>query len=95
MNEVESAELGKILYEVPKIIRDELQTEQVYGVCFTEKVRHLHFHLVPRGVGEKKQGTDLLNLIEEVRTHAKRALRTKDVLGLVNTMKQRLGEGIA
>ena len=79
MNSIEANELGKILNTLPKLQKKVCNAAQIYIVCFTELVSHLHIHLIPRHVNETKKGTELFNLIEQVRKDASKAININEI----------------
>ncbi len=62
LNREEAQELGEILERLPKIQQELLRAKKIYVCCFTEWVRHLHFHLIPQPSEEKYRGPKAFDL---------------------------------
>jgi len=90
MNSDESKELGEILNIVPKLQKDICEAGQIYVLCFTELVSHLHIHLIPRNINETRKGPELFNLIEEVRKDNSKAISVQESIEFVKQLKQKL-----
>ncbi|MDH5654923.1 MAG: HIT domain-containing protein [Spirochaetia bacterium] len=48
LSDEELAELYQIEKKITGILEMDFSAERVYRVCFSEQVRHIHFHLIPR-----------------------------------------------
>lgn len=90
MNGDEAKELGEILNTVPKLQKELCIAGQIYVMCFTELVSHLHIHLIPRHVDETKKGSELFGLIDEVRKDHSKAINVQESIELVKQLKQKL-----
>lgn len=86
----ESLELGEILNTVPKILKELTDCELVYILCLTEKVRHLHFQLIPRYKDQPKKGLELLELWDEVNKGKVEPVNINEVIKLTKELKKRL-----
>ena len=87
MNEDEAKELGEILNVVPKFLKEICQASQIYIVCFTELVAHLHIHLIPRHINETRKGPELFSLIDEVRKDTSKAVSVKKAIDIVKQLR--------
>lgn len=74
MNDDEAKELGEILNVVPKLQKEICNAGQVYIICFTELVAHLHFHLIPRHINETRKGPELFSLVDVVKKDKTKAI---------------------
>ena len=92
MNSEESKELGEILNIVPKIQKEICNAGQIYIICFTELVSHLHIHLIPRHINETRKGTELFNLIDEVRKDNTKSIDKEEAIKIANKLKKLLNE---
>lgn len=90
MNGDEAKELGEILNIVPKSQKEICNSSQVYVVCFTELISHLHIHLIPRHINETKKGPELFGLIDEVRQDSSKAISVQESIKFVKQLKQTL-----
>jgi len=90
MDSYEATELGEILNTVPKLQKELCNASQIYVVCFTELVSHLHIHLIPRHINETKRGPELFGLIDEVRKDSSKAINVQEAIELVKNLKQKL-----
>jgi len=86
----ESQELSEILFNLPKIQKQIFDTEQIYICCFTELVNHLHFHLIPRGKNEIRKGTQILDLMSDVKKNKTLAIDPNLILDSIQELKKRL-----
>ena len=48
LNDIELAELVSLEKKLTLLLEKNFHAERVYRVCFSEIVRHIHFHLIPR-----------------------------------------------
>lgn len=90
MNSDEAKELGEILNTIPKLQKELCNAGQIYVMCFTELVSHLHIHLIPRHVNEIKKGPELFSLIDEVRKDSSKAISVQESIEFVKQFKQKL-----
>jgi diadenosine tetraphosphate (Ap4A) HIT family hydrolase len=90
INGKESAELGEILNIVPKVQKEVCKAAQIYIICLTEKVTHLHFHLIPRHIKETRIGPELFNVMDEVRKGRVKAVKTREAIEVVKELKKKL-----
>lgn len=90
MNGDEAKELGEILNVVPKLQKEICNSGQIYVVCFTELVSHLHIHLIPRHINETKKGPELFGLIDGVRQDNSKAISVQESIEFVKQLKQKL-----
>jgi diadenosine tetraphosphate (Ap4A) HIT family hydrolase len=90
MNSDEAKELGEILNIVPKLQKELCNAGQIYVMCFTELVSHLHIHLIPRHIDETKKGPELFGLIDEVRKDNSKAVNVQESIKIVKQLKQKL-----
>lgn len=90
LDKAESLELAEILESLPKIQKNIFNAEQIYICCFTELVKHLHIHFIPRTYNETKLGTDLFNLISEVRLDNSKAIDPESVISFVDRLRNLL-----
>ncbi|QHT48040.1 HIT family protein [Bacillus sp. SB49] len=56
----ELTEMGPLVQEVEKVLREEDKAERLYVVTISEAVRHLHLHLIPRSREEEVKGLPLI-----------------------------------
>ncbi len=90
MNSDEAKELGEILNIIPKLQENICNASQIYVICFTELVKHLHIHLIPRHVNERRKGPELFNLIDVVRKNNTEAVNIQESIKIVKKLKQKL-----
>jgi len=90
INSDESSELGTILDIVPKILKELTDSEMVYILCLTEKVKHLHFQLIPRYKTQTRLGLDLLKLCDEVKEGKIKPVDISEVIKLTESLRKRL-----
>lgn len=90
MNSDEAKELGDILNTVPKLQKELCNAGQIYVMCFTELVSHLHIHLIPRHINETKKGPELFDLIDVVRQDNTMAISVQESIELVKQLKEKL-----
>lgn len=90
MNCDEAKELGEILNVLPKIQKEICNAKNVYVVCFSELVSHLHFHLIPRHINEHRKGFNLLSLVDIVKKNKTKAVDVKEAIKFSKILRQRL-----
>lgn len=90
MNSDEAKELGDILNTVPKLQKELCNAGQIYVMCFTELVSHLHIHLIQRHINETKKGPELFGLIDVVRQDNTMAISVQESIELVKQLKEKL-----
>lgn len=90
LNEVEGQELGEILTALPSILQQITCAEKIYMICMTELVEHLHIHLIPRNYHSLQKGPKLIQMLEKVRMQPWIAADIKQVIPIINQLKQQL-----
>lgn len=90
INSDESPELGTILDIVPKVLKELTDSEMIYILCLTEKVKHLHFHLIPRYKNQTRLGFDLLKLWDEVKGGKIKSIEMDEVIKLTGSLRKQL-----
>lgn len=55
MNSEEMSALGQVAETAEKVLKSKLNAEHVYMFRINDKVKHLHFHLIPRYPGTPRE----------------------------------------
>lgn len=90
MNDEEAMELGEILNIVPKLQKKVCRASRIYVICFTETVAHLHIHLIPHHIGEKRKGPELFNLVDIVKKDKTKAINVQKSIKISIILKEKL-----
>ncbi|TSC75464.1 MAG: hypothetical protein G01um101430_306 [Parcubacteria group bacterium Gr01-1014_30] len=86
----EAKELGEILENLPKVLKETTGAAQIYLCCFTEVVPHLHFHFIPRYPEETKRTIEVFALQNEVKAGKLPAGDPKEAATLAESLKKKL-----
>ena len=86
----EAKELGEILDNLPKTLKEVTGAAQIYLCCFTEVVPHLHFHIIPRYQEETKRTIEVFALQNEVKAGRIPAVSPKTAEALAGSLKNKL-----
>jgi diadenosine tetraphosphate (Ap4A) HIT family hydrolase len=72
--EKELSGISPLIQDIEMLLKELLKAERVYTVTISEAVKHLHFHIIPRLVGQTVKG---LSLIEQAT--AQRVIKGADI----------------
>jgi diadenosine tetraphosphate (Ap4A) HIT family hydrolase len=77
-NDKELIEIGRMQQKVTKLLKQELKADRVYSVTISEAVRHLHFHLIPRGADSDIAGLPLIEQATTKKVNSKNRISNQD-----------------
>jgi len=69
LTESESQELGPVIKKMSELLTKKLSPQKVYVCSFGEVLKHVHFHIVPRGAMLPANGPQVIQEIFAERKH--------------------------